>query len=103
MQHTIPEDFLWVSHVVLSLQEAEMQRLIADADDKPDMPVPNGVKLKFCCACGREHPVTEFYSDRSRSDGLKRYCKTVDVARRVSRAKRAREKARALAIHQSTK
>ena len=35
----------------------------------------NTVETKVCPRCGRELPVTKFYKNKSRPDGLSSYCK----------------------------
>lgn len=65
--------------------------------NKSDAATNADASQKFCRACGIFHATTAFYSDRSRSDGLTRYCKAQDTARRVARARRSRAKARAAA------
>ncbi|WP_430227523.1 hypothetical protein [Paraburkholderia tropica] len=57
--------------------------------------IPHG--MKWCPACGECHAETEFYSDRSRPDGLARLCRKADNKRRVERKRvlaAAREVAR---------
>jgi hypothetical protein len=67
----------------------------------PDAPATLDIKMKFCRACGCAHPVTEFYTDRCRTDGLTRYCKKADGVRRVERARRSRAKLRDAKAHAS--
>ena len=40
---------------------------------------------KYCVQCSAWKPLTEFYIDRAKADGLRPYCKVCDIAK----AKRA--------------
>ncbi|MBM3259567.1 MAG: hypothetical protein FJY99_07460 [Candidatus Sericytochromatia bacterium] len=40
---------------------------------------------KYCVQCSAWYPLTEFYIDRAKADGLRPYCKVCDIAK----AKRA--------------
>jgi hypothetical protein len=55
------------------------------------------VKTKRCWKCGEPKPITDFYKNRSKFDGLGDYCKPCDHARLKRYAKTPKGRAKVLA------
>ena len=51
------------------------------------------MRLKKCVKCGEQKPTTEFYKQKTTTDGLGAYCKT--CSQKASKAYRSTEKGRA--------
>ena len=63
----------------------------------PGLPEPIGPPSKSCATCQEQQPLTEFYRDRSRRDGLTRECRKCDTARHRQHWRQNRERMRAKA------